>query len=157
MPLLYPVTAKNYNDGGFIASQWDYLRRAMKRNALFTVFGFSAPATDVEAVALIHEMVVASDLKKINEFEIIDIRDPAELREKWKPFFVNHHYSVYSRFGDTLIAKYPRRTPEWLWMTQMLLTPFSSNRLPEGNDLEELHRAAAALIAHETTDPSTDG
>jgi hypothetical protein len=149
VPLLYPVKEKNYADGGFIASQWDYLREAMKRNALFTIFGFSAPATDVEAVSLLHEMVTASGLKTTNEFEIIDIRDAAELREKWRPFFVNHHYGIYSSFDETLLGRYPRRTPEWLWMTQMLVQPFNSQQLPITEDLQALQEAALELMSDE--------
>lgn len=149
VPLLYPVKAKNYNDGGFIASQWEYMRAAMKRNALFTIFGFSAPATDVEAVKLLNEMVIASNLKDISEFEIIDVRERPELEQKWKPFFVNHHYAIYSSFDQTLLARYPRRTPEWLWTTQMLLEPFASTELAESNDLQMLQASAIELIRSE--------
>jgi len=157
VPLLYPVKAKNYNDSGFIASQWDYLRSGMKRNALFTIFGFSAPATDVEAVKLLHEMVVASELKKFNELEIVDIRERSELESKWQPFFVNHHYSVHASFFSTLLAKYPRRTPEWLWTTQMLLTPFTSPALAAGDDLEALRESALQLMAGENEAHEPDG
>ena len=149
VPLLYPVSAKNYSASGFIAGQWDHLRHDMKRNALLTIFGFSAPATDVEAVQLLHGMIAASKLKDINEFEIIDVQQRDALVEKWKPFFVNHHYSIRSSFEGSLLAAYPRRTPEWLWLTQMLLTPFSSPSLADSKDLHILQESARVLMREE--------
>jgi hypothetical protein len=159
VPLLYPVHAKNYSASGFIAGQWDYLRRAMKRNALLTIFGFSAPATDVEAVQLLHDMVSTSDLRDINEFEIIDVQQRDTLVEKWKPFFVNHHYSIHASFDGSVLTNYPRRTPEWLWMTQMLLTPFSSLALADSTDLHVLQESARALMREdvESAPDSQDG
>jgi len=156
VPLLYPIKSKNYADGGFIASQWEYLRRAMKGNALFTIFGFSAPATDVEAVQLLQEMVNASDLKRFNEFEIIDVKPRDELVEKWEPFFVNHHYSILDSFERSLLAKYPRRTPEWLWSTQMMLEPFKSPPLEIGGNLFELQESARILIEEEFESENDD-
>lgn len=157
VPLLYPVKAKNYNDSGFIAGQWEYLRTGMKRNAILTIFGFSAPATDVEAVILLEEMVRSSGLKDINEFEIIDIRDRADLQARWQRFFVNHHYSIHSSFDSTLLARYPRRTPEWLWTTQMLLEPFESAPLPDTTDLATLQNFANRLRSEEDDEPAHDG
>jgi len=51
--LLYPVENKNYQDGNFIQREWEAIRYYLKQCFMVTIFGYSAPKTDVEAVALL--------------------------------------------------------------------------------------------------------
>jgi hypothetical protein len=50
--LLYPVTHKNYNQCEFITHEWERLRVWLEHAKRLTIFGYGAPVTDVEAVAL---------------------------------------------------------------------------------------------------------
>ena len=51
--LLFPVEHKNYNADSFIRREWDAASSYLKNAAMFTVFGYSAPVTDREAVELL--------------------------------------------------------------------------------------------------------
>jgi len=48
--LLYPVERKDYASDGFISTQWKAFRRFIYNAAYVTIFGYSAPRTDQEAV-----------------------------------------------------------------------------------------------------------
>jgi len=47
--LLYPVSNKDYSKDEFIASEWERLQTYIKYSYFITIFGYSAPITDVEA------------------------------------------------------------------------------------------------------------
>jgi hypothetical protein len=51
-PLLYPVTHKDYNQSEFITHEWERLKVWLGEAKRFTIFGYGAPVTDVEAVDL---------------------------------------------------------------------------------------------------------
>ena len=55
VPLLYPVTRKNYQDP-FIEAEWAEFSAFLKRGYLVTIFGYSAPAADVEAQRIMREV-----------------------------------------------------------------------------------------------------
>ena len=97
--LFYPVWQKNYQADGFVADQWETLRAFMKHAYWITIFGYSAPATDVEALQLLNDMATENSLRAWGDVEIIDIKEQHELHEKWKPLFVRGHYSLLSRFA----------------------------------------------------------
>ncbi len=46
-PLLYPVPNKDHLSNSFIARQWSARRRALQEASLLTVFGYSAPRSDI--------------------------------------------------------------------------------------------------------------
>lgn len=54
-PLLFPVEKKGYKDGGFLEGQWLQTSKALSRAMIFTIFGYRAPDTDVEAKALLKQ------------------------------------------------------------------------------------------------------
>lgn len=51
--LLYPIGKKDYNSDRFIKSSWDNIKSLLEVAYMFTVFGYSAPTSDIEAVALL--------------------------------------------------------------------------------------------------------
>lgn len=113
--LLYPVRQKRYYADGFIAHQWETLRRYMRHAVCLTIFGYSAPATDVEAVRLLTEMAAKNSAGDWAHLEIIDIKSESELRAKWLRFFHEDHYSISGRFSDSILAQYPRRSREMVF------------------------------------------
>jgi len=50
--LLYPVERKNYAADSYLAIQWEQFREFIGRALIITIFGYSAPTTDQEAMAI---------------------------------------------------------------------------------------------------------
>lgn len=48
--LLFPIRHKNYNNNTFIKTQWDIFEDFLSNAAIVTIYGYSAPKTDVEAI-----------------------------------------------------------------------------------------------------------
>ena len=82
-PLLYPVKKKDYISNPFIKSEWDELQRFMEQAYLITIFGYSAPVTDVEARALLLNSWKANTTRELAQIEVVDIR-PSEELGIWK-------------------------------------------------------------------------
>ena len=53
MQLLYPVKHKKYNDNPSIKSFWNQFKGKLQDAYIFTVFGYSGPKSDVEAMDLL--------------------------------------------------------------------------------------------------------
>lgn len=113
--LLYPVKQKNYQDGSFIEAEWATAREALEASSIFTVFGYSAPVTDVEAIDLLKEAWGDVDAdRSMDQMEIINRpgADHDALRSTWNQFIHTHHYDILERFEDSWIAQHPRRSME---------------------------------------------
>lgn len=110
--LLYPVAQKNYTNDPIIALAWKSVRAALEDCLLLTIFGYSAPDTDVEAVSLMKRAWELVKDRKMKEIEIIDIRSEDDLRQTWRPFIYNNHCQMHTSFYDSMLAKMPRRTVE---------------------------------------------
>lgn len=110
--LLYPINKKDYSSDDYIMGQWESLRFELKNAERVTVFGYSAPKSDVEAIRLLQEAWGTPDKRSMEEFEFIDIRKEKEVLESWKNFVHSHHYHYCNSFFDSSIAKHPRRSVE---------------------------------------------
>ena len=71
--LLYPATHKNYRDDPQIVGQWQAVENRLSRAYIFTVFGYSAPKTDAEAIELLKQAWGPITNRQHQEIEIIDI------------------------------------------------------------------------------------
>lgn len=109
-PLLYPVTHKNYAADPYIQDNWKAVQNKLKRAYLVTVFGYSAPKTDVEAIALMKEAWGTVNERNLEDFEFIDICDEDTLISSWQEFIHSHHYQVHKNFFSSSLAQHPRRT-----------------------------------------------
>lgn len=109
-PLLYPVAHKNYAADPYIQDSWNAVRNKLKRAYVVTVFGYSAPKTDAEAIALMKDAWGAVDERELEDFEFIDIREEDELIASWQDFVHSHHYQVHQDFFASSLAQHPRRT-----------------------------------------------
>ncbi len=118
-PLLYPVKQKDYQSDPAIAGHWRTLQSALKAAWTVTFFGYGAPKTDVEAVALLKEAWGDVDRRNLEETEIIDIRSEDDLLTTWSPFIHTHHFTVRRSFYESYIARHPRRSCEALWARLM--------------------------------------
>lgn len=136
--LLYPIKSKKYNNDSFIAGEWDTLKRALKETYILTIFGYSAPKSDVEAISLMKTAWGDNYKRNLEEIELIDIKGEDELYLTWQDFIHSHHYSPCKDFYDSWIAKHPRRTCEAFWNEKMELEKVNDNDIPRNANFHEL-------------------
>lgn len=112
--LLFPVANKEYDSDPFISLEWDILRGRLASDTTkrVTIFGYSAPVTDVEAKRLMSEAWGTPNSRNMEQFELIDIRPEDEVCNSWNNFIHTHHYDYCTDFFQSSIARYPRRTSE---------------------------------------------
>jgi len=149
VPLLYPIREKNYEAEPAIRSAWQTVKWAFENAFWVTVFGYSAPRSDRGAVELLQSAWGTPDKRQFEQFEIIDIRDEKPLIESWKEFIHTHHYETHANFGESWIAKHPRRTGEAYWNQYLEAERIEDHRLPQASSLEELWASLAPLIEAE--------
>lgn len=131
--LLYPITQKNYQQDEFIKTQWKYLQDHLSpeyKAVRATIFGFGAPATDVEAVTLLNDAWGTGDERVMEQFEVIDISPEDELRNKWDKFICGTHYDIARSYFDSSLAWNPRRTSEAYFSAYQPMTPSEAFRKP---------------------------
>ena len=88
MPLLYPIGKKDYNGKPIIANEWNLAKSVLSKAAGITVYGYSAPVTDIEAVKLMKSASHLSQMKDIAPFTIINLaKNEDEQRKKWSEFY----------------------------------------------------------------------
>ena len=135
---MYPIKNKNYDLNSLISSFWRQFSQQLKDAYIFTIFGYSAPKSDYEAVNLLKETWNVNG-KKLEQFEIIDILSKDELDEKWKDFEFESHYEYHTSFYDTALSKFPRSSVESL-IRQNENAEFIDNspKLKKGLSWEEL-------------------
>lgn len=148
--LLYPITKKNYNDDPFTAYNWKVLRNYLSKAYLVTIFGYSAPKTDVEAIDILKNAWGSVNNRNMEDFEFIDIKNENELIETWKDFVHTHHYSYTSSFFESSLAKFPRRSIEELFdRTQNCIFTSPISPFTTGMTFFELQKIVTRLIEEE--------
>jgi hypothetical protein len=140
--LLFPVEKKNYQDGALIEREWRAARQYLEGCFMLTVFGYSAPKTDREAVDLMNEAWGEVEKRDMEETEIIGRpgADEDALRATWDPFIHSHHYQVHGSFYNSYLGTHPRRTGE-TWLNQ-----FWKARFFEGNPIPAEFKSLSELV-----------
>lgn len=110
--LLFPVAKKDYNSDPFIKGQWEALLDSMKEAEKFTVFGYSAPKSDVEAIELLKKGWADVKTRNMEQFEFIDIQNEKTLVAAWNSFVHSSHYDYCTDYFESSLAQHPRRTIE---------------------------------------------
>lgn len=147
--LLYPVKRKNYNDDPFIKTEWDVLRQKLNRAYFLTIFGYSAPVTDVEARSLMLEVWKENKALEFAEVEVVDIRSRKELESTWRDFFFSHHYMTAKDVFRSYLFTHPRRSCDAFASASLMCEPWHDNRFPHFKTLKELQEWVVPLIAEE--------
>jgi hypothetical protein len=147
--LLYPVKHKDYNSDPFIKSEWEVLRSYLNHAYFLTIFGYSAPNTDVEARNLMLEVWRKNPTLQLAEVEIIDIRRREELESNWNEFFVSHHYGITDNFFNSYLMKFPRRSCDAFAEATLMLQPWHDNPFPRCDTTDELHKWIKPLLNEE--------
>lgn len=151
--LLYPVTQKDYNQDEFTQIEWGRTKFWLESDVTkrITVFGYGAPATDVEAVKLLNDAWGTPDERNMEQVEIIDIRPQDEVRQLWDNFIHSHHYDYADNYFDSVLAYFPRRTSESWFHHYLPESPeqmfMESNKVPQDfKTLEEMWEWFKPLI-----------
>ena len=148
--LLYPVKQKNYQDD-FAKKEWDALQKYLQVGYILTIFGYSAPTTDVEAIALLKNGWGDKNLRDLEQIELI--HNPRtkieELEKRWEPFIHTHHYDGYDDFFKSQVMQHPRRSCEAMWQQLMECQFLDGNPAPKPQSLEELWKWYSILIDKE--------
>jgi hypothetical protein len=140
MPLLYPVRNKDYAADPAIAAHWDLFRCELNEAFMVTVFGYSGPRTDAEAIAAMGSAWGNLLQRSMEQFAFITFQTEWELADAWSRFIHTHHYEVHRNFHDSWIARHPRRTGE-AYIAQYLEARFiDDNSAPSTADIDALQR-----------------
>ena len=124
-PLLYPVKHKDYNSNSFIKQEWINVSCYLCRAKMVTIFGYSAPKSDVEATQLLKEAFEKYlPAQRFNHIDIIERPDfnHNELSNTWQDFIHDSSctYKIHDSFYGSYLAKFPRRTVECLYKRKMM-------------------------------------
>ncbi len=136
--LLYPIKDKDYTADPFISAEWSTLEHYLKYAFVLTVFGYSAPASDSAAIALMKSAWGDVAQRELEQTEIIDIKTEDDLTASWEPFIHTHHYDIATGFDDSWAAKHPRRSIEAAWQQIMEAKFIDENPAPAGLNLAGL-------------------
>lgn len=152
--LLYPVDKKDYNSDPYIKGQWDTLASRLEIAERVSVFGYSAPVSDVEAIDLLSKAWGSVEDRSMEEFELIDIRPEEDVRNAWKRFIHSHHYHYCTDYFNSSLAFHPRRTVESYHHWATPLSPNEAfqdgNKVPDNfRTLEEMWEWHLPLIEAE--------
>ncbi len=137
--LLYPIEHKNYNSDIYIKDQWNLLSNFLKHPARVTIFGYSAPVTDIEAISIMKKAWgLPEKNQRMTQFEIIDIQHKTKLKKSWKEFIFSHHYEITKNFYRSSIVRFPRRTGEVFFANCLEGKWYQENYPPKFKTLEKM-------------------
>lgn len=150
VPLLYPIKDKDYfNENTYTKSSWTDAMFEFTNAFTITIFGYSAPDSDVEAVNLLKAAWLHGGTREFEHIEIIDVLDVGTITERWRPFAPTLHLSSVSSFEESRIWRWPRRSCETLFYPMSQGIPCEAFPLSEINDLNELQNAIAEIARFE--------
>ena len=140
MPLLYPTGKKDYNSKSIIKNEWNRAKDVLSRAAGITVYGYSAPVTDVEAVELMKSAISISQMKDIAPFTIINLpENENEQRRKWSEFYDVKMVLYCNEFKQSLLWRNTRVSLETLFDAILQGQPRSTQKsFKEFSKLREL-------------------
>jgi len=153
--LLYPIEHKDYNSDTFIKAQWDSLAHYLEKPSRVTIFGYSAPVTDVEAISIMKKSWGDPEKdQRLTQFEIIDIQNKSKLTKSWREFIFSHHYEITNDFFKSSISRFPRRTGEVFFANYLEAKFYEENYPPKFKSFEKFWDWYSPFIEAETKNKS---
>ena len=150
MKLLFPIKNKDYNSDVAIQKSWKNLSNALEVAYMVTIFGYSAPKSDYEAIKMLKKAWGSVEDRNMEEIELIDIRDENDVIESWNQFIHTHHYSYHKSFFDSTLARCPRRSCEATFDRLMnCIWLDGSKGFKNGMDFEDIDAITHKLIDEE--------
>ena len=147
--LLFPVVKKDYSSDAAIRKAWEVTHEALKNALMVTAFGYSAPASDKDALSIMSEAWGKPAKRQFEVFEIIDIKNRDEVRASWEAFIFSGHQRVSASFSESFLSIHPRRSIE-AFQNQYIHAMFlEGNRVIEAKTLDELHDWFRPLVEAE--------
>lgn len=138
MPLLYPIKKKDYAKDLFIANEWKKLKWGFENAFMITIFGYSGPKTDTEAINAMKKAWGDKNHRAMEQTTFITPQSDDEVSKNWEPFIHTHHYEIDADFYNSWIANHPRRTGE-AYLNQYLEAKFiTNNPIPRDIDFKAL-------------------
>ncbi|MBL7004270.1 MAG: hypothetical protein ISR69_09615 [Gammaproteobacteria bacterium] len=147
--LLYPVKHKDYNTDPYIKGEWGALQSHLNDAYYLTVFGYSAPVTDVEARELMLDKWSNNKTLELAQVEIVDTRDKDEIEKSWDDFVFSHHSGIRNNIFNSYLFQQPRRSCDAFAAATLMVSPWHSNPFPRFETLEELQEWVTPLIQEE--------
>ena len=90
------------------------------------------------------------DDRKLEEIELVDIRDEQTVIDSWDQFIHTHHYSYHTSFFDTSLARCPRRSCEATFDRLMDCIWLDGNKgFKEGMSFSDIDEMTYKLIIEE--------
>ena len=137
---------KDYSSDPAIRKAWEVTREGLKNALVVTVFGYSAPASDKDALSIMSEAWGKPAKRQFELFEMIDIKPREEVRASWTAFTFSGHYRICATFSESFLAIHPRRSIE-AFLNQYIHARFlEGNRVIEATTLDELHEWFRPLV-----------
>lgn len=149
MKLLYPVENKNYSEDKSISEEWNILSEYFKISLYVTIFGYSAPISDIDAKKLMLDASMENKSREFYELELIDIKTEEEVEETWNDFIYSHHYSIIDNFKKSYLWYHPRRSTDAFFDAYLMNNPWEENPFPEFNDIYEMHQWIEPMLREE--------
>ena len=150
--LLYPAD-KDYTSDP-IKTLWETAQTGIREAMLFTVFGYSAPASDKAAKNLIQSAWDDAKSRTLADTEIIDLKakDPdlcKQLEQQWRPFVHNQYAEFIPDYWTSRIARSPRRTAEMMIASQLDMEYIDDCTSPRDAGWDGFWQFYGPLIAQE--------
>lgn len=147
--LLYPISQKDYSKNSFIDNQWKRVMDYLQRAYIVTIFGYSAPNSDQEAMKLFQKGWGDKKGRNLEQLEFINIENKDTYIKRWDNFIHTHHYNYKTSYFDSILAKYPRRSCECLWEQFMMCKFLQPNHIPKNKSRIEQYYFFENLISKE--------
>lgn len=148
--LLYPVANKNYTSDSCISACWREFNTALKRAYMVTIFGYSAPVSDLAAIEAMKLAWGRTEEHEYEQIEVINIGEREAVLKSWDRFIFQDHCDYYTSFFDSSIARYPRRTCDVLFYAKMKCRFMYDNRgFQEGITRSEIEQLIRPLVYDE--------
>lgn len=149
IPLLFPITRKDYSNNPYIRDSWTAAKWFFKNAFTLTIFGYGAPESDKDAIALLRTAWTARSSREMEHVEIIDIAPQPTLYSRWHSFTPTSHYQVRASFDLSRIARWPRRSCESLIPPMTQGIPCEDFPLPATSSLADLQAYIQQIARYE--------
>lgn len=154
VPLLFPVREKDYEGHPAIRTGWNLLREELRECWLFTIFGYGAPVSDASAMSLLKEAWGGPNLRSMEQIELINTLPEDKALQSWRRFTNSHHYEHHTRFDDSILGRFPRRSVESMQAQIIdMCEDFDAVTLPASGSWDELLEPVAELVRVESQRP----
>lgn len=145
--LLFPVSDKDYTSDPVISEAWSHLDWYLGNAYFLTIFGYSAPITDVEARERIVARIGSNSMKNLMQLEIVDVAAEDLLNGNLRGVVDGTHFGGSTTIDHSWLTRHPRLTCEALWEATMMQNPIKPIELPKTNILNELQQWVAEFDA----------